>query len=130
MDWLGQNEPVATPTRRFRAKACQVSRINGKSAKATAAITRRAAEHDTRAEPVRERAADKARGKCSQRTGGHDKAGDAEREPADVVQVDDQERPDDAVPEHVHKPARLQDPDVPRKLRIQAAKVGAHRARA
>jgi hypothetical protein len=89
-----------------------------------------AAEHDTGPEPVRERAADEARGKCSEGTGRHDKAGNAEREPANVVQVDDQKRPDDAVPEHVREPARLKDPDVPRKLRIQAAKVGAHRARA
>jgi hypothetical protein len=42
------------------------------------------------------------------------------------VQVDDQERPDDAVPEHVHEPTCLEDPDVPRKLWIQAAKVGPH----
>ena len=89
-----------------------------------------AAEHDTRPEPVRERAADEARGKCSQGTGRHDKAGNAEREPANVVQVDDQKRPDDAVPEHVHKPAGLKDPNVPRKLRIETTKVGAHRARA
>ena len=89
-----------------------------------------AAEHDTRPEPVRERAADKARGKCSEGTGRHDKAGNAEREPANVVQVDDQKRPDDAVPEHVHKPAGLKDPNVPRKLRIETTKVGAHRARA
>jgi hypothetical protein len=46
------------------------------------------------------------------------------------VQVDDEKRPDDAVPEHVREPARLKDPNVSRKLRIQAAKVGAHRARA
>ena len=85
-----------------------------------------AAEHDTRPEPVGERAADEARGKCSQGTGRNDKAGNAEREPADVVQVDDQKRPDDAVPEHVREAARLKDPDVPRKLRIQAPKVGTH----
>jgi hypothetical protein len=45
------------------------------------------------------------------------------------VQVDDQKRPDDAVPEHVHKPAGLKDPNVPRKLRIETTKVGPHRAR-
>ncbi|MDX6370267.1 MAG: hypothetical protein QOG93_1769 [Gaiellaceae bacterium] len=37
VDWLGQNDPVATPTSRFSANACQVSRISGKSEKATAA---------------------------------------------------------------------------------------------
>jgi hypothetical protein len=37
------------------------------------------------------------------------------------VQVDDQERPDHAVPEHVGEPARLQDPNVPRQLWIQTA---------
>ena len=121
---------MATPTRRFKTKACQVSRINGKSAKATAAITREPLSTTRGPEPVRERAADEARGKCSEGTGRHDKAGNAEREPANVVQVDDQKRPDDAVPEHVHEPARLKDPNVPRKLRIQTAKVGAHRARA
>ena len=88
------------------------------------------AEHDTRPEPVRERAADKARGECSQRARSNDETGDTEREPANVVQVDDEKRPDDAVPEHVREPARLKDPNVSRKLRIQAAKVGAHRARA
>jgi hypothetical protein len=45
------------------------------------------------------------------------------------VQVDDEKRPDDAVPEHVREPARLKDPNVSRKLRIQAAKVGARTAR-
>ena len=88
------------------------------------------AEHDARPQPVCERAADEARGERRQRTAGNDEAGHAEREPANVVQVDDQKRPDDAVSEHVREPAGLKDPDIPRQLRIQAAKVGPHRARA
>ena len=86
------------------------------------------AEHDSRSKPVCKRTADKARGEGSQRTGSNDKTGDAERESTNVVQVDDQERPDDAVPEHVREPPGLKDPNVPRQLRIQAAKVGPHRA--
>ena len=89
----------------------------------------RTAQHDPGTEPIRQCAPDEPGPESRQRAGGDDEAGDAERDPPDVVQVDDQERPDDAVPEHVHEPARLQDPDVPRKLRIQAAKVGPHWSR-
>ena len=36
MDWLGQKEPLPSPTSTFSPKACQGARISGKSAKATA----------------------------------------------------------------------------------------------
>src|SRR6266540_2149886 len=61
-------------------------------------------------------------------TRGDDQPSDPERDPAHVVQVNDQERSDDAVAEHVREPAGLKDPDVPRQLRVQAAKVAPHRA--
>ena len=89
----------------------------------------RTAQHDPGTEPIRQRAPDEPGRERRQGTGGDNEAGDAERDPPDVVQVDDQERADDAVPEHVHEPTRLQDPDVPRKLRIQAPKIGPHGSR-
>ena len=88
----------------------------------------RSGENRARAEPVRERAADEPR---AQRGGGvrrDDQPCDAQRDPADVVQIDDQERPDDTVPEHVREAARLEDPDVAGQLRVQAAQVRPHRA--
>src|SRR5439155_27249272 len=36
VDWLGQKEPLPSPTSTFSPKACQGARISGKSAKATA----------------------------------------------------------------------------------------------
>ncbi len=81
----------------------------------------RAAEHDPRPEAIRQRTCDEAREKRGCRAGGDDQPSNTERDPADVVQVDDQEGPDHPVSEHVGQPARLQDPNVPRQLRIEAA---------
>ena len=129
MDWLGQNAPVATPDEEVQRKRLPRLADQRKECERDRGQHERTAQHDPGTEPIRQRAPDEPGRERRQRTGGDDEAGDAERDPPDVVQVDDQERPDDAVPEHVHEPARLQDPDVPRKLRIQAAKVGPHGSR-
>ncbi len=89
----------------------------------------RAAEHDAGAESIRQCAANEARRERRERAGCDYEASDAERQASHVVQVDDQERPDHAVPEHVHEPAGLKDPDLARKLRIQATKVRPHGSR-
>ncbi|MDX6407252.1 MAG: hypothetical protein QOE13_323 [Gaiellaceae bacterium] len=85
-----------------------------------------AAEDDAWPEPVRESTAHEAGGERGKRSSCDDEPGNPERKPAHVVQVNDQKRPDNAVTEHVRQPASLQNPDVPRELRIEAAKVGAH----
>ena len=46
-----------------------------------------------------------------------------ERDPADVVEVDDDEREDDPVPERVDHAARLHEPDRAREVRIEAPQV-------
>jgi hypothetical protein len=43
------------------------------------------------------------------------------------VEVDEQEREDDAVPERVDERSDLEDVDVPRQARVEAAEVAAHR---
>ena len=103
VDWLGQNEPLPAPTRMFNGNACHGAWISGKRAK-HGGHHERAAQHRAWPDPVGERAADEP-GASAGRDHGHDQAGNAERDPADVVQVDDQERPDDAVAEHVREPA-------------------------
>ena len=47
--------------------------------------------------------------------------GGSQPEAADVVEVDDEERQHDAVPERVDDAADLEEPDVARQLRIEAA---------
>src|SRR6185436_19459155 len=80
-----------------------------------------AAEHDPRAEPVDERSGDDP--SCQLRGGRRcdDESSDAEGEAAHVVQVDDEERQDEAVPERVHDAAELQQPYLARQLRIERA---------
>jgi hypothetical protein len=88
-------------------------------------------EQDTlRADAVGERAADEAARERGRRLRGRREPGEAERDPAHVVEVDDQEREDDPVPERVQQAPELQDVDVVRQARVEAADVGAHRSRA
>ena len=56
-----------------------------------------------------------------------DQPGDAEPDPALVVQVDEQERDDEAVPERVHQPAHLQELHLARQPRVQAGEEAPHR---
>ena len=86
----------------------------------------RADQHALRADLVRERAGDEARAERGGRVHRRGEPREAERDPAHVVQVDDQERQHDPVTEGVRQPADLQDPDRPRELGIQAAEVLAH----
>ena len=53
-------------------------------------------------------------------------AGEPERDPAHVVEVDEQEREDDAVPERVDERPELEHVDGPRQTRVEAAEVRAH----
>ena len=61
---------------------------------------------------------------------GDDEPRGPEREAANVVQVEDEEREHDAVPERVDDPAALEEPDIPRQLRIEPTQRGerSHRA--
>jgi len=88
----------------------------------------RAAEDGARPDPVRERPADESGAQCRRRVRSDDHACEAQRDPAHVVQVDDQERPDHSVAEHVRETARLQDPDVARQVRVEASQVRPHGA--
>ena len=62
MDWLGQNHPVATPTRRFRAKAWPGPRIKGNRAKATGLLHQSALSTTRGPNLLRERSSDKTLG--------------------------------------------------------------------
>ena len=129
LDWLGQNAPLPDaeqrrsartparfadqreerrsrpPSRRAPRRARASGRAGRRAMPATKPETSAAAEFDRR-----------------------DQAGEAERDPADVVQVDDQERQHDPVPERVQQPADLEDPDVAAETGIERAQVGAQRA--
>ncbi len=85
----------------------------------------RAGQDAARPQPVGERTANEPGDEPGGGVGGDDETSDAERDPAHVVEIDDQEGPDHPVAEHVREPPGLQDPDVPRQLRIQAFEVGA-----
>ena len=77
------------------------------------------AEHALRSEAVDH---GPHRDACDQLRAGRDRDRDPGRrdpEPADVGQVDREEREDDAVPERVRDAADLEQPDVAGKLRIE-----------
>ena len=88
----------------------------------------RRCEHGPRSHAIREGTADEARAQRCRGVRRDDQPGEPERDAAHVVQVDDQERPDDAVPEHIREAPGLEDPDVARQVWVQAPKVGPHAA--
>ena len=116
LDWLGQNAPLPDAEQDVeRERLPRRCRISGNSEIATAITS--SAPISTRFGPSRsdERAGDEARGERGGRVDRGREPGEAERDPAHVVQVDDQERQDDPVPERVRQPADLQHPDRPRQ---------------
>jgi hypothetical protein len=87
----------------------------------------RAEQHALRADPIGERPAEEAARECRRRLDRRRAAGEPERDPADVVEIDEQERKDDAVPERVDERSGLEDVDVARQARVEATEVAAHR---
>ena len=77
------------------------------------------------ADPVDQRAGEDPRDELGQGRHRDDEAGRPQREPADVVQVDDEEREHEPVSERVREAADLEQPDGQREARVQAAEVGA-----
>ena len=75
-------------------------------------------------EPVGERPAEEAARERRRRLHGGRAAGEPERDPAHVVEVDEQEREDDAVPERVDERSELEHVDVPRQARVERAEIG------
>src|SRR5262249_13215783 len=80
-----------------------------------------AAERRPGADAVDHGTGEEARGQLRRGRDGHYQPGGAEAESGNIVQVDDQERQDDPVPEGIGDAARLQEPDRPRKPRIEAS---------
>ena len=78
-----------------------------------------AAERQPRADAVDQRARRRSRRRAAPPTRRRRQAGRAEPEAAHVVQVDDEEREDDPVPERVDHAADLEQPDVAREPRIE-----------
>ena len=119
VDWLGQKAAAPAPSIVTSANACHGSRTSGSSPIPTACRSRARAERQARADPVDHRSREEARDELGGRGERDDQAGRSEPEAADVVQVDDEERQHDAVPEGVDEPADLQEPDLPRQARIE-----------
>ena len=128
--WLGQNEPLPSPAR--------IAATNAGRAVWTSAKPPKPSGRDDH----RRRRARRAgrRGRSARRTpgpptspaterGGEDEARRAERDPAHVVQVDEEEREDDAVPERVREAAGEERPELPREVRVERTEVRAHRPR-
>ena len=80
-------------------------------------------QHAASAEAVDQRAADRTGDQPDRRVRAHDEAGHAEADPAHVVQIDEQERVREPVPEGVHERAQLQDLHVARQRRHERARV-------
>ena len=86
-----------------------------------------AEQHALRADPIGERPAKEAARECRRRLDRRRAAGEPERDPAHVVEVDEEEREDDAVPERVDERPGLKDVHVARQARVEATEVAAHR---
>ena len=86
----------------------------------------RGGEDAARADAIRQRPCGEAREEPTDGVRRGDEPCDPERDSAHVVQVDDEKREHDPVPEGVDEPADLENPDVPWQLRIQAAEVASH----
>src|SRR5438093_3686373 len=84
----------------------------------------RAGECEAPTDPVRKPSGKGAGDEAHRPIGRQDEAGRPEREPAHVMQVDDEKRKRDPVPEGVHQPARLQRPDGTRKARVDRPQIG------
>ena len=82
-------------------------------------MTRPAREHALRAEAVDHRPHRDARGQLRSSRDRDRDPGGGDPEPADVGQVDREEREHDAVPERVRDAADLEQPDVAGELRVE-----------
>ncbi len=91
----------------------------GEEAEADGLEGEAAAERQPRADPVDHDPGGDARTEQRRRGEADDQAGRPEREAAHVVQVDDEEREHDPVPEGVDHPADLEQPHLPGQLRIE-----------
>src|SRR4029079_15531434 len=87
----------------------------------------RGGQHRPPAQPGGEHASDRPRDEADAGVRGEDELGDAEADPALVVQVDEQERDDQPVAERIHQPAQLEQLHGPRQVRVQAAEEAEHR---
>ena len=84
-------------------------------------------QHRLAADPVDERTADRPGDQADARIRREDEPGDAEADPALVVQVDEQERDHEPVAERVHQPAQLEQLHRARQARVQAREEAPHR---
>ena len=122
VDWLGQKPAEPAPSIAISTNACQGSRTSGIRPKPDRLEHEAAAERGAGADPVDHGA---RRGcpaaSCAADETPTTRPGGAEPEAADVVQVDDEERQHDPVPERVEDAADLQQPDVAGQPRIEPA---------
>ena len=107
VDCAGQKKPLPIPVTAATRKPCHGSWTSAYSRVPDREDRERSREQPSSAEAVDERAGDRAGDDADDRVRRDDEPGDAEPDAADVVQVDEEERERDAVPERVDEPAEL-----------------------
>ena len=120
VDWLGQKPADAGAFDREQDVRLPRLADEREEAEADRLEHEAAAEREPRADAVDQVPGEDSRREQRRRRDADDQAGRAEREPAHVVQVDDEEREHDPVPEGVDHPADLEQPHLAGQLRIEA----------
>ena len=127
---LGRPESaVADPRHRAREEALPRALDEGVGGEPDREEPERGVEHPLASDAVDQRARDRAGHEADTGVRREDEPGDAEADPALVVQVDEQEREHEPVPERVHQPAHLKQLHRPRQPRVQAREEAQHRER-
>jgi hypothetical protein len=86
----------------------------------------RGEQHPLRADAIGERSCDEAAQERRRRLLGGRESGKPERDPADVVEIDEEKRQHDAVPERVDERAELEHVDIRWQSWVEASQVVAH----
>lgn len=104
VDWLGQKPAEPAPSTIISAKACHGTRTNGSSPNPMSCRMSPAPRVSRGADAVDQRSRRHPGDEQRRRGCGHDEPGGAEPESAHVVEVDDEERHDDPVPDEFSTP--------------------------
>ena len=119
VDWLGQNPAAPMPFHGEQDERLPRLADEREEPEADRLEHEAAAERQPRADAVDDDARADPTDEQRRRGDADDQPGSPEREPAHVVEVDDEEREHDPVPEGVDHPADLEQPHLARQLRIE-----------
>ena len=120
VDCDGQEGAVADPGHGAREEALPGALDERVGAEADGEEAERDRQHQPAADPVDEGAGDRAGDEAHAGVGGEYEPGHAEPDPLLVVQVDEQERQHEPVPERVHQAPDLEELHCTRQARVQA----------